>query len=262
MKYKVVLAVSLKLPSETRSRVMNLVLPFSALVRGYATATFYNANAALAPNLWREVEANIIVDDNFNGLQSIGLHEAYAGTMASAYKTAVISGDTCAFKFSELRYSITTAISGTKFKVIGRNIFNSLASVISGEYKDKGTRCNRLTIAGESMPVFQFALNANLDGTSHGEGICSNKSFSAEEIAKLVDNMQHARPSFDFSKYKDAPTSGVTIAQVEDMSQVEKISYIRGADDSSEISSLGPSVLDTNIRLTEVLGAYTMKNTL
>ena len=266
MQHKVALAVTLKLSTETRSRVMHLVLPFSSLMRGCDIATVANADAHFARNLWREVEANIIVEDDFNQLNSIGLLEAYAGKMAGAYDAAVSSGETCVFKFSELRYTITTAISGTKFKAIGRNLYNSVASVVSAEFKDKGTRCNRITIEGESMPVLQFSLNANLEGTAHGEHICSNKSSSAADIAKFVDNMQHARPSFDHGMIQDAPTGGVTIAKHDDMSQVEKISFIRGVsggadDNASVVSSLsqGLSVHGTKntIRMTEILGPYT-----
>ncbi|GFH55451.1 hypothetical protein CTEN210_11927 [Chaetoceros tenuissimus] len=265
MQHKVVLAVSLKLPTETKSRVMHLVLPFSSLMRGHTVATSDNADALFAYNIWKEVEANISVDSAFNELLSIGLLEAYVGTMVSAHDTAVISGDACVYKFSELRYSITTAISGTKFKAIGRNLYNSVASVVSAEYKDRGTRCNRILINDESMPVFQFALNANLEGTAHGEHILSNRSSSAAEIEKFVANMKHARPTFDHGKIKDAPTGGVTIVEREDLTQVEKISFIRSAagadgDDDSAISSvsLGLSVQDTknNLRMTDVLGPY------
>lgn len=63
------------------------------------------------------------------------------------------------------------------------------------------------------MPVLKFDLNANLDGTAIGEGICSNKSFSAEEIAKLVDNMKHAQPYFNHDKIKNAPTGRVTVSR-------------------------------------------------
>ncbi len=265
MQHKVVLAVSLKLPTETKSRVMHLVLPFSSLMRGHTVATSDNADALFAYNIWKEVEANISVDSAFNELLSIGLLEAYVGTMVSAYDTAVISGDACVYKFSELRYSITTAISGTKFKAIGRNLYNSVASVVSAEYKDKGTRCNRILIDDESMPVFQFSLNSNLEGTAHGEHILSNRSSSAAEIEKFVDNMKHARPTFDHSKIKDAPTGGVTIVEREDLTQVENISFIRGAvgddgDNDSAVSSvsLGLSVPDTKniLRMTDVLGPY------
>ncbi|GFH50434.1 predicted protein [Chaetoceros tenuissimus] len=207
-------------------------------MRGNTVPTSDNANALFARNILKQVEANIIVESAFNELHSIGLLEAYAGKMASAYDTAAISGDTCVFKFSELCYTITTAISGTKFKAIGH---------------------------GESMPVFQFALNANLDGTAHGEHICSNRSSSAADIEKFVDNMQHARPSFDHGKIKDAPTGGVTIAEHDDMTQLEKIFFIHGAagddgDNDSAVSSISLclSVCDTknNLRMTDVLGAY------
>ena len=268
MDYQVVLALSLKL-THADSRLVHLVLPFSSIARGYAHATDANADDIFALNMWKEVEAHIPVESAFNELNSIALLEAYVTNTIASFQAAVSSGVPSASKFSELCYSITTAISGTKYRALGRNLFNSFASVVASEYNNPGTRCNRITIGQDSLPIFKFDLNTNLDGTAHGASICSNRSISAADIEKLVLTMHHARPSFDFDKIKDAPTGGITIVEYDNLSQADKISFIRGedvddVDDHSKVSALttGQSVLDTkkNIRMTDVLGPFATNN--
>lgn len=105
----------------------------------------------------------------------------------------------------------------------------------------------------------------NLDGTAHGDCICKNCSVSAGEIETLIIGMQHACPSFDHDNIKDTSTSSITIVQIEDLSQVDQISFIRktvdvNANKDDDISSIcqGNSVKKTKVNLcmTVVLGPY------